>query len=400
LTLRSASQKLINFIDNVSPLHFYFGRLVDIKRIAIKIVAKVGTLLGALLFHVPSRTALLGIDISSSAVKLVELYSKPEGGYEVTAYAVAPLPEGAVRDHEILVEAAVSNAIIALVEQSGSTCSDVAVAVAGSSVLNTIISVPMGLTPLEIESRVEADVEPMLPFELNNARLDFIILGQNKTLLDERLVQVVACPEQEIELRKLVVQSAGLELRVVDVESFALGRAYDLLVGESADEEGKALAVIDIGASQITFVVVSENSIIYSTETAFGGKQLTEEIQQYYNLSWADAGRAKRKGGLTDDYAENMLEPFKYSLIKHIDKALKIFHSSSESVGIGKLVLSGGVSKLNGLAEDLSSALSIPAEVGDLLKHLSINSSVDMYSLAQDGPAMMLALGLALSETK
>ena len=353
-----------------------------------------------MLFRVPSRTALLGIDISSSAIKLVELYSKPEGGYEVTAYAVAPLPEGAVRDHEILVEASVSNAITALVQQSGSTCSDVAVAVAGSSVLNTIISVPAGLTPLEMESRVQTDVEPMLPFELENTCLDFIILGQNPTLLDELLIQVVACPEQEIELRKLVVQGAGLDLRVVDVESFALGRAYDLLVGDTKKEDGKAHAVIDIGASQITFAVVSEKSIIYSTETAFGGKQLTEEIQQHYNLSWADAGRAKRKGGLADDYAEVMLEPFKYSLIKHIDKALKIFYSSSESTEISKLVLSGGVSKLNGLAEDLSSALSIPAEIGDVLKHLSINDSVDMYSFADDGPAMMLALGLALSESK
>ena len=239
----------------------------------------------------------------------------------------------------------------------------------------------------------------MLPYALEQASVDFIILGENPALPDELLVQVVACPKEQVELRQSVLQSAGLDLRIVDVESFALGRAYGLLIGEAADDN-QAHAVIDIGASQITFAVISGKSIIYSTETAFGGKQLTEEIQQHYNLSWSDAGRAKRKGGLSDDYGQVMLEPFKHSLIKHIDKAMKIFYSSSESIVISKLVLSGGVSKLDGLADDIASALSIPAEVGDVLKHLTVNNAIDANSFADEGPAMMLALGLALSESR
>ncbi|MBC8380939.1 MAG: type IV pilus assembly protein PilM [SAR92 clade bacterium] len=364
-----------------------------------KIIAKITALLNALLFRTPSRTALLGIDISSSAVKLVELHVNQKGHFEVVSYAVVPLPEGAVRDHEIADEHAVANAINAVLEKSGSTCSDVSVAMAGSFVLNTIISVPVVLSPLEVESRVQADIEAMLPYALEQASVDFIILGENPALPDELLVQVVACPKEQVELRQSVLQSAGLDLRIVDVESFALGRAYGLLIGEAADDN-QAHAVIDIGASQITFAVISGKSIIYSTETAFGGKQLTEEIQQHYNLSWSDAGRAKRKGGLSDDYGQVMLEPFKHSLIKHIDKAMKIFYSSSESIVISKLVLSGGVSKLDGLADDIASALSIPAEVGDVLKHLTVNNAIDANSFADEGPAMMLALGLALSESR
>ena len=224
---------------------------------------------------------------------------------------------------------------------------------------------------------------------------------------------MVACQRDSVDRRLEVIIQAGLDPTVVDVESFAFARAYKQLIdtattnprqsdhmvkkGIGSDTQ-EVVALIDIGASVFTFVVISQEMVVYSLEQPFGGKQLTEDIQRHYNLSWAEAGKAKRKGGLGSDYVETMLDPFKDLLIQHIKRSIQVFYSSTEIKKIDRLMLSGGVSKVTGLPDEISKATGIPTEIVDLLKNITLSSKVSRSRLLSDMPAMMLAFGLALSK--
>ncbi len=355
---------------------------------------------------------ILGIDISSSAIKLIEVEPNQDG-YRVLSYGVLPLPPGAVVDREIIDVEETAKVLKQVYEDSKTSSSNVAVAVSGASVISNVIDVPVALSEKQLEARVELEAETIIPFPLDQVNLDFAVVGQNPLSKDELRVQVVACQRDSVDRRLEVIIQAGLHPTVVDVESFAFARAYKQLIGTATtnprqsdhmvkkgigSDTQEVVALIDIGASVFTFVVISQEMVVYSLEQPFGGKQLTEDIQRHYNLSWAEAGKAKRKGGLGSDYVETMLDPFKDLLIQHIKRSIQVFYSSTEIKKIDRLMLSGGVSKVTGLPDEISKATGIPTEIVDLLKNITLSSKVSRSRLLSDMPAMMLAFGLALSK--
>ena len=363
--------------------------------------------LASLRFGLKSQPdTILGVDISSAAIKLVEIETRGEQ-FNVIAYGVEALPEGVVFDREIVDVKKIAEVLTAVYKKSGARSRNVAVAVSGSSVISNYIDLPSSLTSKQMEARVQLEADTIIPFPLDEINLDFAVVGQNVFNKDQVRVQVVACQRDYVDRRKEVVKLAGLKPVVVDVETFAFARAYQTLINaeyknpqekQGAIQKDDVVAIIDIGATQFTFLVLSNQTIIYSVEQPFGGRQLTEDIQRHYNLTWAEAGRAKRKGGLDADYTESMLQPFKNLLIEHLSRCIQVFYSSTETNKIDKLVLSGGVSKTDGLKDQIAEALSIPTDVVDLSKNVSISVSSDRSRLNADIPSMMLAFGLSLAK--
>lgn len=363
--------------------------------------------LASLRFGLKSQPdTILGVDISSAAIKLVEIETRGEQ-FNVIAYGVEALPEGVVFDREIVDVKKIAEVLTAVYNKSGARSRNVAVAVSGSSVISNYIDLPSSLTSKQMEARVQLEADTIIPFPLDEINLDFAVVGQNVFNKDQVRVQVVACQRDYVDRRKEVVELAGLKPVVVDVETFAFARAYQTLINaeyknpqekQGAIQKDDVVAIIDIGATQFTFLVLSNQTIIYSVEQPFGGRQLTEDIQRHYNLTWAEAGRAKRKGGLDADYAASMLQPFKNLLIEHLSRCIQVFYSSTETNKIDKLVLSGGVSKTDGLKDQIAEALSIPTDVVDLSKNVSISVSSDRSRLNADIPSMMLAFGLSLAK--
>ena len=363
--------------------------------------------LASLRFGLKSQPdTILGVDISSAAIKLVEMETRGEQ-FNVIAYGVEALPEGVVFDREIVDVKKIAEVLTAVYNKSGARSRNVAVAVSGSSVISNYIDLPSSLTSKQMEARVQLEADTIIPFPLDEINLDFAVVGQNVFNKDQVRVQVVACQRDYVDRRKEVVELAGLKPVVVDVETFAFARAYQTLINaeyknpqekQGAIQKDDVVAIVDIGATQFTFLVLSNQTIIYSVEQPFGGRQLTEDIQRHYNLTWAEAGRAKRKGGLDADYAASMLQPFKNLLIEHLSRCIQVFYSSTETNKIDKLVLSGGVSKTDGLKDQIAEALSIPTDVVDLSKNVSISVSSDRSRLNADIPSMMLAFGLSLAK--
>jgi type IV pilus assembly protein PilM len=273
----------------------------------------------------------------------------------------------------------------------------VAVAVASSSVITKVISMPASLTSEELEAQIELEADQYIPYALDEVSLDFEVLGRSEKNSEMEDVLLVASRRENVEDRVAALELAGLKVEIVDVESYALENAFSLVLDQLPEaNSGMTVAIADIGATMTTLNVLHRNRIIYTREQGFGGKQLTEEIQRRYGLSYEEAGLAKKHGGLPDNYTSEVLEPFKQAMAQQIGRSLQFFLSSSAHKGVENLVLAGGCASISGIERFVEQNLGIPTIVANPFINMSVSSRVKPQSLSNDAPAMMTACGLAL----
>ena len=342
------------------------------------------------------QSAVLGIDISTAAIKLLEL-SRSGARYRVESYAVAPLPHDAVVDKNIANIDVIANAIKIAIKQSGTKTKQVCVAVAGSSVMTKIISMPASLSDDEMEEQILVEADQYIPYSLDEVNLDFEVQGETENNPEMVDVLLAASRRENVDDRVEAVEKAGLKVKIVDVEAFSMEKAFSLLTEQLPDAmENQTIAIADIGAMMSTLNVIHDGRAVYTREQGFGGKQLTEEIQRRYGLSFEEAGLAKRHGGLPDNYITDVLDPFKRAMVQQIARSLQFFVSSSANRGIDSIVLAGGCSSIVGVEKLVEQNLGIPAYVANPFINMALSNKVKPQSLSNDAPAMMTACGLAL----
>jgi len=339
---------------------------------------------------------MLGLDISSTSVKLLEL-SKSGGGYRVESYGVEPLPENAVVEKSISDVESVGEVIERLVERSKTKVKLAAVAVAGSAVITKTIEMTATLSEDEMEIQLQLEADQYIPYPLEEVALDFEVQGISPRSDEQVEVLIAACRRENVEMREAALELGGLKAKVVDIEAHCMQRAFDLVRGQFADdEEDKIIAIVDIGATMTTLSVLTGSGAPYTREQLFGGKQLTEEIQRRYSLSVEEAGLAKKQGGLPDDYETEVLQPFKEAVVQQVTRSLQFFYSSSAYDDVDHIILAGGTSSIDGLSEMVAAKLGTPTTIANPFVNMSMSSRVNEVNLHNDAPAMMIACGLAL----
>lgn len=341
-------------------------------------------------------TPVLGIDISASAIKLLEL-GRSGGKYRVESFGVEPLPPNSVVDKNITDENAVGEAIGRAVKKSGTRLKDAAVAVAGSAVITKIISMPANLSDNDMEKQIQMEADQYIPFSLEEVNLDFEVVGPAAGNPDQVDVLLAASKNENVDIRVAALEVGGLNAKVVDVEAFALENTMSMMAQDMfGGGQGLTIAIADVGSNVTTFSVFENLKIIYSREQNFGGAQLTEEIQRRYGLSYEEAGLAKRQGGLPENYEPEVLTPFKQSMAQQISRAQQFFFSSSQITSIDHLILAGGCSSIPDVAGIVQSATGVPTILANPFSNMSVASKVPSQSLSNDAPSLMVACGLAL----
>ncbi|MCR9278135.1 MAG: pilus assembly protein PilM [Pseudomonadaceae bacterium] len=339
---------------------------------------------------------LLGLDISSTSVKLLEL-SKNNDRYRVESYAVEPLPPNAVVEKNIGDVEGVGEAIKRAVSRSKSGCKAVAVAVAGSAVITKIIEMDAALSDDEMENQITVEADQYIPYPLDEVAIDFDVQNLSERNPDQVEVLLAACRRENVEMREAALDLGGLDARIVDIEAHAMKRAFELVQPQlGSNSEDLVVAIIDIGATMTTLSVLADDRSIYTREQLFGGKQLTEEIQRRYSLSFEEAGLAKKQGGLPDDYEEEVLQPFKEAVLQQVTRSLQFFFSSSQYDDVDYIVLAGGTASIEGLADMIENKLGTPTLIANPFVDMSLSNRVDADALSNDAPAMMIACGLAM----
>jgi len=341
------------------------------------------------------NTSLLGLDISSTSVKLLELSLQGER-YRVESYGVEPLPQNAVVEKNIADVEGVGEAITRLIAKAKPKTKNVAVAVSGSAVITKTIEMDADLSDDERESQIRLEADQYIPYPLEEISLDFEVIGPSTSNPERVSVLLAASRTENIELRTDALVIANLTAKIVDVEAYAMERAFDLLVDSLPCGRDGTVAIIDIGASMTTLSVVNDGKIIYTREQMFGGKQLTEEIQRRYGLSFEEAGRLKKEGGLPDDYEVEVLRPFKDAVVQQVTRSLQFFFSSSQYNDVDHILLAGGTASISGLADVVQEKLGTAVSVANPFVHMSFAPQINAAAISNDAPSLMIACGLAL----
>jgi len=342
------------------------------------------------------KAPILGVDISSTSVKLLEL-SRSGGRYRVECYGVEPLPAGAVVENNISDVEAVGNALQRVIARSGTKAGQAAVAVAGSAVITKTIEMNSSLSEDEMENQISVEADQYIPYSLDEVALDFEVQGPSAVNPTMSEVLLAACRSENVEMREDVCEVAGLDCKVVDVEAYAMERAFELVTGQlKGDASELTVAVVDIGATMTTLSVLNEGKTIYTREQLFGGQQLTEEIQRRYGLSAEEAGLAKKQGGLPDDYEAEVLEPFRQAAVQQVTRSLQFFYSSSQYNAVDYIIMAGGSASVEGLDKLVRETTDTPTVVANPFVGMSVSAKVNAAALSNDAPSLMIACGLAM----
>ncbi len=339
---------------------------------------------------------LLGIDISSTSVKLLEL-SRSGSRYRVEAYAVEPLPANAVVEKNIAELEGVGQALQRVVTKAKTGCKSAVVAVSGSAVITKIIEMDAGLSDEELENQLKIEADQYIPYPLEEVAIDFEVQGPAPRSPGRAEVLLAACRKENVEIREAALALAGLTAKVVDVEAYALERSYGLLAPQLGAAHGElTVAVVDIGATMTTLSVLHNGRTIYTREQLFGGRQLTEEIQRRYGLSQEEAGLAKKQGGLPDDYDSEVLLPFKEAVVQQVSRSLQFFFAAGQFHDVDCILLAGGTASIPGLDHMIQQKIGTQTLVANPFADMALSSKVNAGALASDAPALMIACGLAL----
>ncbi|WP_273526892.1 pilus assembly protein PilM [Pseudomonas sp.] len=339
---------------------------------------------------------LLGIDISSTSVKLLEL-SRSGNRYRVEAYAVEPLPPNAVVEKNIVELEGVGQALQRVVARAKVSVKQAAVAVSGSAVITKSIEMESGLSDDELENQLKIEADQYIPYPLEEVAIDFEVQGPAARSSGRVEVLLAACRKENVEIREAALALAGLTAKVVDVEAYALERSYGLLAPMLAGAQGElTVAVVDIGATMTTLSVLHNGRTIYTREQLFGGRQLTEEIQRRYGLSVEEAGLAKKQGGLPDDYDSEVLQPFKEAVVQQVSRSLQFFFAAGQFHDVDYILLAGGTASLPGLDRLIQQKIGTQTLVANPFADMSLSNKVNAGALASDAPALMIACGLAM----
>jgi len=344
-----------------------------------------------------SNRSLLGLDITTSSVKLIEL-SKSGDTYRVEAYAAEATPLNAVNEKAIVDAQVVGEAVRRAVKRSGARSREAAVAISGDAAITKTIQMPASFTGPELEGQVELQADQYIPFPMDEVSYDFEVIGPAERDPDMIDVLLVATRTENVEQRQAAVEAGGLTARIMDVEPFAVENACRLLRHQMQDEGmGHNVAVIDFGASSTTFSVLRDLKVVYTRDFAFGGQQLTEEIMRTYGLTLEEAGRAKKEGGLPSNYEPEILEPFIDDMTQQVSRSLQFFLASGTNrEQPEQIIICGGCANIPGVADVIGSRVGIPTQIGNPLGMMKLSSKARSQGVLKDATALLTACGLAL----
>lgn len=340
---------------------------------------------------------LLGIDISASSVKLVELGRDKAGGYVLERCAIERLDPGCITDGNIEKFDDVAEAVRRVVKKSGTRTKSVAMALPASAVITKRITLPAGLTEQELEVQVESEANQYIPFSLDEVSLDFCVIGPSKNSSDDVDVLIAASRRDKVQDRQGLAEAAGLKAVILDIESFASRLAADRLIGGMANHGVDTLvALFEVGANTTSMQIIRNDEVLYDRDQALGGAQLTQLIVRQYGFSLEEAESKKRSGDLPGDYSTVVLKPFVESMAQEMSRALQFFFTSTPHSRVDQILLAGGSAPLEGLAEAVTQHTGFRAAVANPFDQMEMSGSVRISKMAREAPSYLTSCGLAL----
>jgi type IV pilus assembly protein PilM len=345
--------------------------------------------------------ALVGLDIGSSAVKVVQLH-RSGGDYRVTAVGVEPLPVDSVIDSTVIDTGVVRDAVRRAFERLNIKTREVAVALSGSGVIVKKLSLPP-MTDEELQTSIQWEARQHIPFESREVSLDYQVMRTSTAGLREASMKVllVAAKKDRVEAYTSVVEQAGCIPVVLDLDALALQNAYELNYGV---HDGEVEVLANAGASVINLNVVQGGQSLFTRDVAIGGNAYTEAIKKELDLDFEDAELLKKGvpvGGVTYEDADPVIQAVTQTLLQEVSKTLDFFRATAATDQLDRIVLSGGTSRIEGLSGALSDRFDTEVELFDPFRQVPADPGVLNDDQRIDlAPLTAVAMGLALRRAK
>jgi type IV pilus assembly protein PilM len=340
---------------------------------------------------------MLGLDVSSSSVKLVELSRGSSGQFTLERCAMEPLERGWITDGNIENFDEVAGAVRRAVKKCGTRTKNVAMALPPSAVITKKIVLPGGLSEQELEVQVESEANQYIPFSLDEVSLDFCVIGPSASSAGDVDVLIAASRKDKVQDRQGLAEAAGLNAVILDVESYASRLAADRLIQTLPNNGADAIvALFEIGAFTTSMQVIRNQEVLYDRDQAFGGAQLTQLIVRQYGFTPEEAETKKRGGDLPDDYGSGVLQPFVESMAQEISRAMQFFFTSTPYNRVDYAFLAGGSAALAGLTAAVTQQTSFPCSLIDPFAGMEIGGGVRENKLRREAPSYLTACGLAM----
>jgi type IV pilus assembly protein PilM len=341
---------------------------------------------------------LIGVDITSSSVKMVELSQSPKNkGFVLERYVIEELPKDAVSDGNINNLDAVSDCLRRAWKRLGTRIRNISLALPAAAVITKKIILPGGAREEELESQVEAEANQYIPFAIDEVNLDFAVIGEAPGNADDVEVLLAASRKANVEDRVAAALAAGLKTIVVDVEPYAAEAAFEQITLQLPDgAKDQCIALVDVGSSVMNVNVIRNGQSVYMRDQQIGGSQLTQQIQTAFGLSAEEAEAGKRDGGLPDNYESDVLVPFRENIAAEIARAIQFFFTSSQFTEISYVALAGGSGTLSGLDDAVATRMQVSTFVANPFAQMTLSSRIKPRQLQTDSPALLIACGLAM----
>ena len=340
---------------------------------------------------------MLGLDISSSSVKLVELGRDKAGNLVLERCAIVPLERGWITDGNIEKFDEVAEALRRLVKKSGTKTRNVAMALPPSAVITKKIILPGGMSDQELELQVETEANQYIPFPLEEVSLDFCIVGPCAASSGDVEVLIAASRREKVQDIQGLAEAAGLKPVIVDVESYASRLATGRLIENLPDKGvGSIVALFEVGALTTSMQVIRNDEVLYERDQAFGGAQLTQLIVRQYGFSLEEAESKKRSGELPNDYESSVLRLFVESMVQEIARALQFFFTSTPHNKVDFVMLAGGSAALPGLTAAVTRHTTFACSLVNPFEGMEIGEGVRLKKMTREAPSYLTSCGLAL----
>lgn len=340
---------------------------------------------------------MIGLDISSSSVKLVELGQDRSGDLTLERCGIEPLERGWISDGNIEKFDEVVETTRRLISKAGTKTKNVAMALPASVVISKKIILPGGLSDREMEVQVEAEANQYIPFSLDEVSLDYCVVGPSATSAGDVDVVIAASRKEKVEDRQGLAEAVGLTPVVLDVETYASRLAASRLIGRLPGGGADALiALFEIGGMTSTMQVLRNDDLLYERDQVFGGAQLTQMLVRQYGFTQEEAETKKRAGELPDDYGMVVLQPYVESLAQEVERALKFFFTSTPHNRVDYILLAGGTAGIPGLTEAITRHTAFPCQVANPFDGMDIGRHVREKKMLREAPSYLTACGLAM----
>lgn len=347
-------------------------------------------------FFTKQLPILAGVDIGAHSAKAVVLQRKGNF-YEVEAAVIEAMPKGAMVDRVIQDIEAVGQVVIKLKRKLGKSHKAAAVAVSGSNVITKVIFLDMNMSDDEIESQIQIEADSLIPYPLDEVSLDFERLGTNTSDPGKVDILLSAARTENVEARVSALETGGLDTRIVDVESYALARSFELCRHQLPDDvDEKVVAMVDVGATTTLFAALNQGQVVYTKDFPFGGEEYTKSIVSFYGKAFEEAEAAKISGDLPPNYKLEVQAPFETQLVQQIRKAIQMFVTSSGYDKVDFIVLSGGTGGMTELTQLCLDELGIHTITANPFATMDKKTDIDCQWLDQNAAKFSVSVGLAL----